>query len=328
MAMVVSGRYRVRYRAARPRRVAPRRHAVRMATTSSSAPLVGLIGYGRMGSALAGRLLLAGYDVVVHDIDSRCVEAARTAECKVAGGAADLLGQGPSIVLLSLPTAGAFRRCVSDLSAGIDQRSITRLTVVDISTLDLSTKEEGRASLEAGGAALVDCPVSGIASQAAAGDVVLFASGAEEDLDRCESVLRAMSRQVFRVGAFGMGSRTKFLANLLVGIHNAAAAEMLAAAALAGLDPRLTLEAVASGAGGSRMLDVRGPQMVAGCYGDGATIELFRKDLGIITAFTTGIGARNPLLNAVRILYDEAAERGLGLAEPAAVFEVYREGEA
>jgi 3-hydroxyisobutyrate dehydrogenase-like beta-hydroxyacid dehydrogenase len=197
---------------------------------------------------------------------------------------------------------------------------------VDTSTLDLATKEHGREALAAVGIPLLDCPVSGIASQAAAGDAVIYASGADDVLDQCEEVLRLISRTVFRVGDFGVGSKTKLLANMLVGIHNTAAAEMLGAATRAGLDPEPTLSAIAAGAGGSRMLDARGPMMISGVYGDHATVETFRKDLRLIRSFMTEIGARTPLLDVVFSLYDEVAEAGSAQVDPAVVYAAYTKG--
>ena len=90
---------------------------------------------------------------------------------------------------------------------------------------------------------------------------MVFASGPGAAVDSCEHVLQVIGRDIRRVGEFGAGSRLKFLSNLLVIIHTTAAAEMLALAERAGLDPEVVLEIVAAGAGQSRMLDLRGPQM-------------------------------------------------------------------
>jgi 3-hydroxyisobutyrate dehydrogenase-like beta-hydroxyacid dehydrogenase len=152
---------------------------------------------------------------------------------------------------------------------------------------------------------------------------VVYASGPPELVRSVEPVLRGFAREVHYVGAFGTGSMIKLLANLLVGVHNAAAAEMIAFAQRAGVDAGLALRVIADGAGQSRMLEQRGPGMVRGDYGYGASVDLFRKDLQLIGRFAQQSDAWTPLLAVVTDLYDRAAALGLGDAESAAVHRVY-----
>jgi alkylhydroperoxidase family enzyme len=195
--------------------------------------------------------------------------------------------------------------------------------VVETSTLTIEAKERGRWRLAGAGIELLDCPVSGTSDQARAGDLIVFASGPAAALDRVEGVLDAFARTVYRVGDFGAGSTMKFLANTLVGIHNAAAAEVVAMAELAGVDPAVAVPVLADGAGQSRMLEVRGPGMATRAYGSGATIEVYRKDLAIIRGFAAGIGASTPLLDVVADLYQQADALGAGQDDPGAVHRVY-----
>src|SRR5262249_30191061 len=159
------------------------------------------------------------------------------------------------------------------------------------------------ADLAAHGVTLLDCPVSGTGAQALVGDIVVYASGPESDVRRVEPVLDCFARRVHYVGPFGTGSVIKLLANLLVGVHDAAAAERIACAQRAGVDASAALAVITDGAGQSRMLEQRGPGMVSGDYGYGATVDLFRKDLGVIGAFATDVGAWTPLLDVVSELY-------------------------
>src|SRR5258706_9877867 len=95
----------------------------------------------------------------------------------------------------------------------------------------------------------------------------------------------------YYVGAFGAGSKIKFVANLLVAIHNVAAAEAMVLGMKAGLDPAMVLKVVAGGAGGSRLLQVRGPMVVKGDYSE-ATMkkEIWQKDMTIIGDFARELG--------------------------------------
>lgn len=288
---------------------------------------VAIVGGGRMGGAFARHLVAAGHPVVVVDPDPERRDQAAAAGATTAERVTELGPIGPDPVLLSLPTEAAFVQVVDDLAA------LTTAgwhpVVVDTSTLAIAAKETGTERLAAAGMTLLDCPVSGTGAQADAGDVVVYASGPTEAIERCRPVLATFARAVHDVGPFGAGSKLKYVANLLVGAHTVAAAEALALAERAGMDPDRVLALLLDGAGRSRMLEVRGPAMVAAegpaDYGQAATIDVYRKDLAIILGFAAEVGAATPLLDQVAALYQSAADRGLGSAELAAVHHLYRD---
>jgi 3-hydroxyisobutyrate dehydrogenase len=143
--------------------------------------------------------------------------------------------------------------------------------VIDMCTLPIDAKESARDALAAAGKILLDCPVSGTGAQAARKDLFVFGSGERQAYDSAQHVFAGMSRVQKYVGPFGDGSRMKFIANHLVNIHNVAAAEALVLARKAGLDAQMVYEVMADSAGASRMLQVRGPLMVAGTYERGST---------------------------------------------------------
>jgi L-threonate 2-dehydrogenase len=280
----------------------------------------GFIGLGIMGSALSGHLLAAGYPVIGYDID-----AGRAADHRARGGTtADSVAsvvRSADIVITSLPSTAAFDAVVTE-AAAVGRGD---LIVVDTSTLAIEVKESARARLAAGGGNLLDAPLSGTGAQARNRDLVIFLSGDAPAKARVQSVLEAMSRRVYDAGAFGQGSRLKFVANLLVAVHNVAAAEALLLAERAGLDPDLVLAAVADGAGSSRMFEVRGPLMVADQY-EPATVrlEVFLKDLNLIDAFAAGCQSPTPMLAAARAIYDAAMTEGRQDQDSAAVMAVLR----
>jgi L-threonate 2-dehydrogenase len=286
---------------------------------------VGLIGLGVMGSAIGALLVRAGAQVWGYDIDE-----GRRAQLRALGGriAPSPAGTARScpVVLTSLPTADAFDQVVSGpdglAAAG------TRPLVVELSTLSIADKQRGRAALAETGAHLADSPLSGTGAQARTGDLVAYVS-ADDPADRARAieVLALFTRAQYDVGAFGNGSRFKFVANLLVAIHNVAAAEALVLAEQAGLDLGLVLTAVADGAGGSRMLDIRGPLMTARSY-DEATVRLsvFGKDIRLIGEFAASVGAATPLFAASAAIYDTALAGGRADQDSACVAEVLRSG--
>jgi 3-hydroxyisobutyrate dehydrogenase-like beta-hydroxyacid dehydrogenase len=125
------------------------------------------------------------------------------------------------------------------------------------------------------------------------------------------------------LGPFGNGTRIKLIANLLVAVHNCAAAEALVLARRAGLDAGLVYEAIKGGAGSSRMFEVRGPMMVAETYQPATMkIDVFDKDLGLIAAFAKETGSPTPLFDAAATLYAEALAGGHGKDDSAAVHAV------
>lgn len=286
---------------------------------------VGLVGLGVMGSAIAGLLLRGGTAVFGYDIADLRMEQLRAVGGTPVGSPAEVAAQCP-VVLTSLPTADALDEVIS---APLGLADVARLTV-EMSTLSLDDKQRAKRIVELADGRLVDAPLSGTGAQAATGDLVAFVS-ADDAADRAAAlaVLGRFTRAQYDVGCFGNGSRFKYVANLLVAIHNVAAAEALVLAEQAGLDLPLVLAAVADGAGGSRMLEIRGPLMVAGRYDDpGVRLEVFRKDLSLIAEFAETVGASIPLLEASSYFYQTAAGQGRDAQDTACVAEVLRQAAA
>lgn len=286
---------------------------------------VGLVGLGVMGSAVAGLLLRGGTAVYGYDIADPRMEQLRAAGGTPLGSPGEVAAQCP-VVLTSLPTAGALEEVISG-RRGL--AGVARLTV-EMSTLSLADKQRAKQAVESAGGRLADAPLSGTGAQAATGDLVAFVS-ADDAADRAAAVavLARFTRAQYDVGRFGNGSRFKYVANLLVAIHNVAAAEALVLAEQAGLDLPLVLAAVADGAGGSRMLEIRGPLMTAGRYDDPSVrLEVFRKDLGLIAEFAEAVGAATPLLEASSRIYETAAGQGRAAQDTACVAEVLRQAAA
>ena len=139
-------------------------------------------------------------------------------------------------------------------------------------------------------------------------------------IDLAKSVFPGFSRSHYYLGAFGNGSRMKFVANLLVAIHNVSAAEAFVLGMKAGLPAKSIFEVIENSAGTSRMFQVRGPQMVRGRYdGAGIAVELFQKDMKIIGEFAARIGAPTSLFNASAAIYNAAMAQGHAQDDTASV---------
>jgi 3-hydroxyisobutyrate dehydrogenase-like beta-hydroxyacid dehydrogenase len=277
---------------------------------------VGIVGLGIMGSAMAANLMRAGYEVVGYDVRARRRQEHRRAGGEVALRVGDIRA---ATVICSLPSSEALLQTASELAKA---RRPPRI-VIETSTLPVAIKEKARRKLEAAGTTLLDCPLSGTGAQARQGDLVVYASGDSRAWRRVVPVVNTFARAYYYVGPFGAGSKMKFVANLLVAIHNVAAAEALVLGAQAGLDPKLVLRAISDGAGTSRMLEVRGPMMVNGNYANASMkLDVWQKDLTIIAAFARDVAAPTPLFSASAPFYMAAMSMGRQQEDTAAVHAV------
>jgi 3-hydroxyisobutyrate dehydrogenase-like beta-hydroxyacid dehydrogenase len=224
------------------------------------------------------------------------------------------------IVITSLPSVAALNAVVLG-PQGLTSARATGRILVETSTLPIEDKQAVHD--QATGWHMLDCPLSGTGAQAAKKDLLVYASGNSAAIAACKQVFEGFSKAHHDVGAFGNGSRMKFVANLLVAIHNVAAAEAFALGIKAGLDAETIYKVIADGAGGSRMFTVRGPQMVANHY-EPATmkVETWQKDMKIIAEFAAEVGAPTPLFHATAPIYSSAMAQGRGAQDTAAVFAV------
>jgi len=276
-----------------------------------------------MGSALAGHALAAGIPVVGYDIDAGARDRFRGRGGTLAESAGDV-AERSEVLLTSLPTVEAFHEVLRGPD-GVAARARPGLVWAEISTLPLAVRLAAESELAGAGITLLDAPLSGTGAQARTRDVVVFLSGEPAAKRRATPVLLAMTRAVYDVGGFGNGSRMKFVANLLVAVHNLAAAESLVLAERAGLDLDQVLRVVGDGAGGSRMFDLRGPLMAQGRYTDPTVrLRVFWKDIEIIDDFAATTGAPTPLFDVARDFYRAALSGGLGEEDSAAVVEILR----
>ena len=279
---------------------------------------VGVIGLGIMGGAIAANLLKNGFHVVGCDIDETCREALVAAGGRAVKTVREVVAES-DLCITSLPSVAALQQ-VTLGDDGIVAAAKADVIVVECSTLPLDAKEEAFQALAQTDTILLDCPISGTGAQAVTGDLSVFASGDQSAVESAASVFEGFSRSHHYLGEFGNGSKMKFVANLLVHIHNVAAAEALVLGMRAGLDPQLIYDVIPSGAGTSRMFEVRGPMMVEGDYSQATMkIDMWQKDMDIIQAFAKSLGCPTPLFEASRPLYDTALAEGHAKEDTASV---------
>jgi len=269
---------------------------------------VGVIGLGIMGGAIARNLAAAGWHVVGYDIDAQPRAQAAAAGVTLGTSAADVAASAPTI-LTSLPTPAALSAVVDEIAAaGLPPRLL-----LEVSTFTLGDKIAAERVLREAGHELLDCPLSGTGAQARTKDLVIYASGDKASIAALRPLFADFSRQAYDLGPFGNGSKMKFVANLLVAIHNVASAEAFVLGMKAGLDPRQIYDLIKNGAGNSRVFELRGPFMAQDRYGgDNVTMKvgMWQKDMSVIGDFARKSGVPTPLFSATEPIYAAAMSTG------------------
>ena len=181
---------------------------------------IGMVGLGIMGSAMSSNLMRSGFKVNGYDVLPRRREEHRKSGGSVARSCRDI-AKGCDIIVTSLPSSDALLDTASELAKSARATQI----VIETSTLPIPVKEEARKRLAARGTILLDCTLSGTGAQARVKDLVVYASGDRKAFGRITPVPRWFRACPFimSTAAFGAGYKVKFVANLLVAIHNVAA---------------------------------------------------------------------------------------------------------
>ncbi|MDA1090596.1 MAG: NAD(P)-dependent oxidoreductase [Proteobacteria bacterium] len=283
-----------------------------------SKSVIGMIGLGIMGSAMSANLMKDGFTVIGYDVQDDAVQA----HVKRGGvGAASIkeLAEASEFLFTSLPSIAAFDAVTAGDDGLLSAAGATPV-IIETSTLSIDVKQRGHDALNNAGMVMLDCPLSGTGAQARTKDLVVLASGDRASFERAIPIFEGMSRSNHYVGEFGNGSKMKFVANLLVAIHNASTAEALVLGMKAGLKPEDIFKVITDGAGNSRMFEIRGPMMVANDYDD-ATMKnsVWQKDMQVIADFAADLHCPTPLFSSTESLYKAAMEQGFGAKDTASI---------
>lgn len=276
---------------------------------------VGIIGLGIMGGAFARNLVADGWTVKGIDPDPARQKAMKKSGVDVYHDVKELMADAP-VIITSLPSAKALHAVVQDIA---DAKAAPRI-IVEASTFALDDKIAAEKVLRKAGHTMLDCPMSGTGAQAAVKDLVVYASGDSKAIKKILPIFAGFSRQTHDLGVFGNGSKMKYVANLLVAIHNVAAAEAMVLGMKAGLEPDQILKFASGGAGNSRMLEIRGPMMVADDYSEPTMKNyLWQKDMSVIGEYANKLGVPTPLFSATLPIYASTLSTGYAEQDTGAV---------
>jgi 3-hydroxyisobutyrate dehydrogenase-like beta-hydroxyacid dehydrogenase len=276
---------------------------------------VGIIGLGIMGGAFAQNLIAAGWHVIGYDSAPARRRAMAKRGVEIAADAADVARRARSVIT-SLPKPSA----LVETAGAIAKTGVPRRVVIEMSTFALDDKNKAEAVLRKAGHVTLDCPVSGTGAQALAKDLVVYASGDSREIKRLRGLFSGFTRAVHDVGPFGNGSRMKYVANLLVAIHNVASAEAMVLGMKAGLPPQLIFDLIKTGAGNSRIFELRAPMMVKNRYANPTMkISVWQKDMDVIGSYARKIAVPTPMFDASKAIYAKALRSGHSAEDTAAV---------
>ncbi|MDE2789034.1 MAG: NAD(P)-dependent oxidoreductase [Paracoccaceae bacterium] len=273
---------------------------------------VGIFGLGLIGTALAERLLAAGYEVVGYDVDQ-----ARGALLQELGGTPAV----PEVIWQSdiiLSAVFSTDQLADIIAAAPD---VTDVVLVTMSTCDPDQIAELADTARERSIVLVEAPVSGTSLQVRQGTALLLLAGDPAGLDAFEKVADAISPNRERVGEIGNGNKTKLAINCVLGLNRAAVAEGLVFAEALGLDPAKYLQTALRSAARSDVMAAKGPMMVAREFTPLGRVAQSQKDFKLIREIAARNGHGNmPMVNRYLEVMENAEQAGDSDLDNSAVF--------
>jgi 3-hydroxyisobutyrate dehydrogenase-like beta-hydroxyacid dehydrogenase len=268
---------------------------------------VGLIGLGLLGSAMYDRLASAGYEVTGYDIDS----------AKTKAKSPENVARSTDVLLLSLPHSEAAISVIDTIEPVLS----TGQLVIDTTTGDPEQAVTLGQRLGGRGIGFIDAAIAGSSQELRRGEVNVLAGGSGEAIATALPLFKTFSQTIFHMGPCGSGARMKLVSNLVLGLNRAVLAEGLAFAERLGVDASMALEVLKAGSTCSRVMDNKGPRMLARDYTPEARLSQHLKDVRLILK---AAGEPLPLSAKHAELLERAEELGLGALDNSAIVEVFR----
>jgi len=277
-----------------------------------------VIGLGSMGLGVAGSLLRGGFDVVGCDV----APAARDAFAATGGAVADTPAAAAKDcdVAISVVVNAAQTDAVLFGPLGAAGSLAPGAVLVSCATMAPDAARDFAARAHGLGLGYLDAPISGGAVRAAAGEMTIMASGAAEVFSRLRPVLDCIAAKVYELGEeAGTGAAFKIVNQLLAGVHIAAACEAITFARAMGLDIAKVYEVITASAGNSWMFENRVPHILDGDYAPRSAVDIFTKDLGIVTDIGRAMKFPTPVASMALQMFVMTAAAGMGRDDDASV---------
>ena len=286
---------------------------------------VGLIGLGLIGTALARRLLAAGFAVVGYDVEAKRGAVLKELGGRIASSVAELASACQCIVVAVFNTDQLEEVVLGKdgVLAGMAATPGARI-VMNVTTSDPDRVAALAAKVAPRNLALLEVPLSGTSEQVARGDGVGLIGGERAAFEECADVLDAICPRRYFVGASGNGAKTKLAVNLILGLNRAALAEGLVFAERLGLDPRAFLEVARGSAAYSQIMDIKGEKMLTNDFAAHGKIAQHLKDVHMMLDYAQRTQQELPLLQVVAQMLESCVSHGEGERDNAAVIQEIR----
>ena len=273
--------------------------------------MIGFIGLGRMGGAMAAHLVAARHQVLGLDPSPGARDAARESGVEIVGSVSELR---VPVVMSSLPGDAEVEAVYSeDLFRSLEPGALC----LDLSTVDVGLSQRIADAAAGAGHRFLDCPVSGTSVHARAGTLAVMVGGEAAALNEARPYLDTFSTSVHHLGPNGAGLEMKLITNRLLNAHVVAIAEAILEMEKVGLDTTSCIELLRQGAV-PRLLDYKAGSMAARDHGPLFTVDLMAKDLGLADARRPA----GPVGEAAARILREAQDDGWGVSDIGAVIEV------
>ncbi len=275
---------------------------------------VGMVGLGLLGSAIAERLLNAGFTVIGFDVNAE----QREQFVQLGGEAAQSVGEVAKRcqrILLSLPNSQVVGTVLQELSPTLQAETV----ILDTTTGSPEDAESFADGLEQQNCQYIDATVGGSSAEARQGEVIVMAGGDPAVIEANRDLFECFSRAVYPLGRCGNGARMKLVMNLVLGLNRAVLAEGLAYARACGLNPDDALEILQAGPTYSRVMDSKGKKMLDEEFTPVARLSQHLKDVRLIIDQGEQYGAHLPFSLLHRCLLEELESAGFGDADNSAI---------
>lgn len=285
---------------------------------------VAMIGLGRMGAGMAGRLLAAGHEVVMANRTPERAAALVAAGAVLASAPAEATAGAEAVIVMVSDDEAS--RAVWDGPRGALAGLAPSALAIECSTLSADWVRELAATARAAGLRYVDSPVTGLPEAAATGQLTLLVGADPADLEAARPFLEPLAEQILHFGPVGAGTAYKLIVNLIGAVQIAGVAEGLALAERAGLDLDQVVAALALGQAASPQVVRNSRRMAASDHGENVVFSgrLRRKDAAYALALAEELGVGAPFGQVALDGLDELLATGLGDANESAIIEVAR----
>ena len=281
-----------------------------------------VIGLGSMGMGIAGSLLRAGFRVSGCDLSADATARFSALGGQVAANPA-AAATGADVVLCVVVNAAQTEAVLFGPSGAAAQMAPGGV-ILSCATMAPDAARDFDTRAQALGLLYLDAPISGGAARAASGEMTVMASGTLAAFAKARPVLNAIAAKVYELGdSAGTGAAFKIVNQLLAGVHIAAACEAMTFAAAMGLDLPRVYEVITASAGNSWMFENRVPHILDGDYAPRSAVDIFTKDLGIVTDIGRSLKFPTPVAATALQMFVMTAAAGMGRDDDASVARMF-----